>query len=340
MARTVFPTDEIAHLWAHKTQQSARNGGRNNFYFDGDVIYSYGYHFSIAAHVEYKGKPAIIFTTRGYSSTTAKHKQDVWRAIPGNIPVFHLRDVPRYQTGAEYNPREGAQYHASKVQAARESLAAATRKPSVVKQYRELTGVLEEANRYQGFFETGPEYEYPANRRDLEALTMERTATLEAARDVRRATEWVNKSARSERARLQALKFAEEMPELLEQWRNGGNPSDLYGKLYSLPVMLRLEGANVATSHGARVPVNHARLLLAQVRRVIASGTPWQTNGHTIHIGPYAVDRIDTDGTVHAGCHHISWDEISRFAHQLESAYEVDAVKQFDAAAMESESEV
>ena len=32
----VYPTNEIAHLWAHKTQTSARNG-QGNFYFDGDT---------------------------------------------------------------------------------------------------------------------------------------------------------------------------------------------------------------------------------------------------------------------------------------------------------------
>ena len=37
--RTVWPVDMVAHLWAHKSQDFARNPG-HNFYFHGDTIYS------------------------------------------------------------------------------------------------------------------------------------------------------------------------------------------------------------------------------------------------------------------------------------------------------------
>ena len=53
MARTryVYPSDMVAHLWANKSQDSARESG-GRFYFVGDTIYSYGSHFPIARHVE------------------------------------------------------------------------------------------------------------------------------------------------------------------------------------------------------------------------------------------------------------------------------------------------
>ena len=51
--RTVHPADMVAHLWAHKSQDFARNPG-HNFYFHGDTIYSYGSHFPVARHVENK----------------------------------------------------------------------------------------------------------------------------------------------------------------------------------------------------------------------------------------------------------------------------------------------
>ena len=46
----VFDTGEIPHLWAHRTQEDARNR-QGNLYFTGDTIYSYGSHFPIARHV-------------------------------------------------------------------------------------------------------------------------------------------------------------------------------------------------------------------------------------------------------------------------------------------------
>jgi len=64
--RTVYPADMVAHLWAHKSQDYARNPG-HNFYFHGDTIYSYGSHFPVARHVTRRGRSAVLFTTRSYS---------------------------------------------------------------------------------------------------------------------------------------------------------------------------------------------------------------------------------------------------------------------------------
>lgn len=62
----------IAHMWANQTQDNARNSG--NFFYDNDTIYSYGRHFPIARHVTNEaGQKAVLFTTRSYSNTTAKH---------------------------------------------------------------------------------------------------------------------------------------------------------------------------------------------------------------------------------------------------------------------------
>lgn len=79
--KTVF-TDisAIAHLWANQQQNEARTTG-NNFYFNEEVIYSYGSHFPIARITENKAKdkkqfdsPQIcFFTNRSYSVTTSKH---------------------------------------------------------------------------------------------------------------------------------------------------------------------------------------------------------------------------------------------------------------------------
>ena len=49
--RHVFSNREIPHLWAHQTQDEARNGTAS-FYFRGATIYSYGSHFPIATHVK------------------------------------------------------------------------------------------------------------------------------------------------------------------------------------------------------------------------------------------------------------------------------------------------
>ncbi|MBZ5721189.1 MAG: hypothetical protein LAO03_12490 [Acidobacteriia bacterium] len=94
--RFVYPTDEVPHLWAHKTQSEATNP-RRNLYFTGDTIFSYGEHFPIARHVTggTKRKPlaGVLFTSRSYSSTTAKHKGKVRQSIPSNVMAFEVPNV-------------------------------------------------------------------------------------------------------------------------------------------------------------------------------------------------------------------------------------------------------
>ena len=90
--RKVYPTSEIAHLWAHQSKPEARNP-HGNFYFEGDTIYSYGRHFPIARHIEHNGKKAILFVDHGWSVTTAKHIGEVRGSIPRNVPVFEVGDV-------------------------------------------------------------------------------------------------------------------------------------------------------------------------------------------------------------------------------------------------------
>jgi hypothetical protein len=49
----------------------------------------------------------------------------------------------------------------------------------------------------------------------------------------------------------------------------------------------------------------------------IRSGNSYQHNGHSIHIGHFRIDAIDTEGNVRAGCHFIKRDEMERLATQL-----------------------
>lgn len=92
--RHVYPTSEIAHLWAHQSKPDARNS-QGNFYFQGDTIYSYGSHFPIARHIEHDGKKAILFVDHSYSNTTSKHIGNVRHSIPPGVPVFEVSDVRR-----------------------------------------------------------------------------------------------------------------------------------------------------------------------------------------------------------------------------------------------------
>lgn len=71
--RQVFPRDEVAHLWAHRAQDSARDQS-GNFYFTGQALYSYGSHFCIAYILGDECGPElagrVLWNDATYSNTT------------------------------------------------------------------------------------------------------------------------------------------------------------------------------------------------------------------------------------------------------------------------------
>jgi len=303
----VFDTGEIPHLWAHRTQDDARNK-QGNLYFTGDTIYSYGSHFPIARHVTNDaGERAVLLTTATYSVTTSSHCSAVRSAIPSGVAVFHVPNVchgryDRSELAADDHAGNLTDY-AERIE--KHVITSARARSSYTKEWNHehAAGLRDEAFAYCAFFGLPVPNISEVPGLDSEALTAIRK------REAKRAAE---KAEQTKRERAEALVRQQE---LIAKWRAG-----LYsGCLYDVPPMLRIDGDEVVTSQGARFPVSHAKRGLAFVRRVRESQKAYVRNGHTIHLGPYALDRIEADGTVKAGCHVVSWEEIERIASALDS---------------------
>lgn len=306
----VFPTDEIAHLWAHQTQEDARNK-QGNFYFRNATIYSYGDHFPIATHVtNTQGDRAILLTTRGYSSTTAGHISQVRRAIPGNALVFNVALGRHHYDFKPDGFIEEYQERITKTEAT-----ARKARGKMEHHLGILSNLVAEANTFAAFYNLPNRFSLPADILELEAKAREYAdkqgavnARASATRSANRDAVWAARDAENART-------AEEN---LTAWLNGESVS--YWKIQALePTRLRILGDEIETTKGARVPVIHAKIALAFVRRVKVSGQAYKANGHTLHIGYYAVDAIDVDGNLTAGCHYIPYSEIERIAPQLEA---------------------
>lgn len=82
--RQVFPRDEVAHLWAHQAQSSARDSS-GNFFFTGRTIYSYGAHFVMAHILSDECGPTlagrVLWNDETRSNTTSKHQSIVRQAL-------------------------------------------------------------------------------------------------------------------------------------------------------------------------------------------------------------------------------------------------------------------
>lgn len=126
--RYVVDTPMVAHLWAHQSQDSARNG--SNFYFEGKDIYSYGSHFRCASvETNQQGQKAYLITTCTYSSTTAKHMGMVRQAIPFGEQIFNTPRSVSLHSGKlyEYSYYEAAYYIVDQVEKISEHIRAQTK---------------------------------------------------------------------------------------------------------------------------------------------------------------------------------------------------------------------
>lgn len=91
----------------------------------------------------------------------------------------------------------------------------------------------------------------------------------------------------------------------------GGYLSDATGG-----ALIRANGDELETSHGASVPLAHAVKAFRFVKLVRERGETWRTNGRKVRVGHYQIDAIDSGGFT-AGCHRINWPEIERLAREL-----------------------
>jgi hypothetical protein len=303
--RKVFPTAEIPHLWFHQTQSDARSQG--NVFFNGDTIYSYGEHFPIARHVKSGRKTAVLFTTRRYSVTTSGHCSSVRQAIPTGTRVFDVPNVRSDSWSGNVIDHAGNLTHF--VSESKESLAKSRRARSSGEwELRAAFGYRETARQYARFFRVPcPKFDFLPAGKELKALKSQIAERAERHKASQALAAQRERERQAERHRIEMLDFAEKSA----LWREG-NPNVRLP--WGADTLLRIKGDEVETSRGARVPVSHAKRGLAFVRRVMASGQEYVRNGHTFHLGHYAIDRVETDGTLHAGCHVIKYAEIEALA--------------------------
>jgi hypothetical protein len=300
MARHVFPSDEIPHLWAHRTQKEARNP-QGNSRFIGDVIYSYAE--PIGRLIVHRGRTIALFRDESWSVTTSRH-QSAMRGAAHHLKSFTVASIgtERYRDGQLGKPdhRANLKDFAAKIKAA--GLAAVRARGHKEWKVRHMLATVETANDYAATFGLGTRFAVPS---DIDLAKLEADAREQTRRDAERAK-------RVERKRELAEQQARhDEAARLQRWLAGSNEGRYFRYLDS--AYLRVAGDVVETTQGARVPLGHVQRALPIIGRLIERGEAYQRNGHTIHLGPYVLDSIAADGTVTAGCHTFKPDEVRRF---------------------------
>lgn len=251
-----------------------------NLFTDGKgALYSYGYHFQLATFETAKnGTKWLFINSSSYSNSTAKHQNSVRSAYNYNLVkpehVLHFPFANGYVNGNLQNNIDLL------FNEAKENFNKQLTARSNSHYYSAGSNLLCNAqNLIANFGGIAPE-----NITALRNLAFEKYQTIEAKNQIKRLEE----------ERINEL----ELSEKLELWRK----FEFKGYLNNSLAYLRINGEDLETSKGVKVPLFKAKMLLELIR-----------DGKNVigeRIGNFRIDEITTD-YIRIGCHKIEFKEIN-----------------------------
>lgn len=325
--KTVFDTRQCVHVWAQQTQPHGRAG---NVRFEGDTLYSYRMPIARILPGVLNADSVALISSLAPTVTTKRHVSEARGAtrhmrsfmVPdlgesGNMALAHERNRAALiaQTeeclaalgnfrGTRFPPkvtaRYGLRYNFSHDEHGHISALTVLTADNAAIRYCEIFGLEK------------PVFDQVAHVERIEKAWLEWTTPAKlAAREKRR-------EQAKEREIERAAQTRKALSILADEWRAGGN---FYGRFRDLPVMLRIKpdgkGDTLETSQGAAVPLVDAVKAFKMALMCRERGIPGYPPERDRRVGKFTVDRIDADGTIHAGCHTIPWAESERLAQAL-----------------------
>lgn len=283
MKKVFSSNSELIHIWANNDAPEVFKRA-NSVSCQNDVLFSYN-----TAIAQIYGD-TVILNKHSFSNSTSKH-QGLARSASRHhkqllidIPQWNNRGLVYDQHGflkiVEHNEKIAADYlvKASRARKNADYFSGMA--------YAQLNSLVEYAAL------CGLEYK-AGDLSALQAAALENDKKRKAAEKIRKAE-----------------KIAEQA-EALEKWRNGEN---VYRNFEV--TALRINGDEVETSRGARIPLDHAVKAWPLLKRLHDSGQEYIAGDHTIKLGHYSVSRITRENMI-VGCHTIPFIEVTAIAQQL-----------------------
>jgi hypothetical protein len=315
---------DICHQWASRKKESATYG---NIHFKDGVIYSYGWYPMAKWCEDAKGNPYVIMTTHTYSNSTARHIGYVKGAIPRDVPVYytHLTNSNYwnpYRHTPDLTPKSVELYGLDNMKRFyNDTFEKKTYRYNPLTPDERLVNSIhlhEDAQRFANFagLTWNEDFDvYVLNEHDVKTAWNIARPVIEEQQERKRLRE--EKELKIKEAYERAVaKYCKDPFEMACSWIKGElNPFGNYSKAVEIPdddewvkltgnnkiyskidTAMRIQGDDVVTSLGARVPVTDAHKLWEAIKR-----------GHQIRgmqVGLYTV--ISMNGELVIGCHHIS----------------------------------
>jgi len=274
----------LSHAWANQTHEI---GKASAMFFEGPVIYSWGYHYEIARFIEAPNGLSVVFiNSNGYSNSTAKHTNHVIRAIPENITKYY---VPFVRSGGYY--QKDNRVSIEKLPAIIENMALNCKNYcfNQIKARTNTSYFRQAASLYSNILEICFIFNLEAPNMPDNYIEAENKYNF-----------LIN--TQTQRENIKAAKELEKSKELLIKWHN----HEYNGQLYNIPVHLRIskDGQFIETTKGAKV--DYAKGLELFNRLVNKENV----NGHKIN-GFTLLKNSSEALTI--GCHVINWPVINQF---------------------------
>lgn len=353
--RHVFPTAEIPHKWAHQTQDSARNPqGNLYFHGDTLYSYRDSYPIAkifrkkgavLALHVE----NTYSMTTAGHCSDARRATSHLPSIIVPRVDIgeyaVHAKDC--HAANLEYLIKEAAEYLAKAQRALQVSnvtwrRVAAEERLKDAQDYCAFFGIRRKVPAFPELawaaaLQRAERIENPdpasADKRERErakrkAAEGEITEYREAMADsMKAAGHWIGyRGIKHWHKTLERALGQKGTPwyhnaARRTDWRlrdafGAGHVAPYYGHNGERDaIMLRINGDQIETSAGARIPLAAAPMVWERVQRALGKG--YKPAGLGVKIGDYPLTEIRPDGTLVAGCHEIPHNELRSMARAL-----------------------
>lgn len=292
MKKTFKDIQECIHVFAQFTQDSGKCG---NVFFEGNTIYSYGYHFPMAQRINLGAMPVILVNGRSYSNSTSKHQSWTRSALSHYTQIISF-GMDRNGTTTKESHELNERHYIRELGTIANNLSVARKPASWIEKANDLN---DQAWKYFSFFGLTPSQEYQTEYHNATNPSEEIKASI--------------KAEQAETLRRKKEKEAEEKKSLeikIADW--------IAGERQSLPRMemdiLRVIPADiyknwmVETSKGVKMTIYEAKAIYSQLLAQTLKA------GDTV-LNHYKVTSIN--GTVKIGCHTFDTQYLLTFGKSL-----------------------
>jgi hypothetical protein len=282
--KTVFSNSELVHVFANQLQAEGKTANRSMF-FSNDTIYSYGYHFAIAKHIENENGKFVLFTTRSYSNTTSKHISLVSVATQHLLKVYcYNPDFSIFSNFEEW------------IKEAKNVLLKLANAKKPLKYLQLLQGILNEATIYAKYLNAT----VPTELIDICNITTKEELNVLIEKEA---------AKQKEKEAKEAKQKEKQHKEELTKFRNGENFS-IYAINHNFAYLRYNKDTNrIQTTQNVYIPFEVAK----KFYNIIKGGI---NNIDNLQILDYRVIELNKN-FIQIGCHKIEFKEINRIASEL-----------------------